>query len=223
MFYLSAHVVTTHEGARAINALLHDENNELMGAMCDVRPGRNQVLSYLDVWFPGPIRYEEIKNSLIAAKDHLHRADTELPLSLTTSGIKVEFGCTIGVFEGDQYGNDFAALEERALALVKEPRHWSAVVPRAALQVNVIQKDDTVTYALTEESKRRLFEVHGKNWFAKRIIADQFGLMDLEALQGNIKPDLVQTMTDIPLSDISRFGGIKFVDTATQKIIWRYP
>ena len=58
---------------------------------------------------------------------------------------------------------------------------------------------------------------------AKRVSVDQFDLMDLEALHGSINADLVQTMTDIPLSHISKYGGIKYINAITGKTIWQYP
>jgi hypothetical protein len=225
MLYLTAHLVNTNEGTKAINAFLHAENNELMGAMCEVRPGNNHVLSYLDVWVPGPLplRINDIQSSLSAAREHLHREDTEIPFTLKTSGINVEFGCTIGVFKDKRYTHDFTELEKRIVALAKDPHHWSPAVPRAALVATIARNEDTIVYTMTDESKRRLLEIHGKHWVAKRVSVDQFDLMDLEALHGSINADLVQTMTDIPLSHISKYGGIKYINAITGKTIWQYP
>lgn len=222
MQYLTAHLVSTSAGP-ATNAFLHDSNNELIGVMCDVRPGNNAVISYLDVWFPEPLRPEQIQQSLAYAKQHLEKDDSEIPFKLTLSGITVGFGCTIGVFKQRLYATHFDGLATRAMALAVNPKHWSDSVPRAPLQVTISQVEDTITYALTPESIRRLQEIHGADWFPKRVNIDQFDRMDIEAMQGSINSDLVQTITDVPLTHISKYGGIKFVNQGTDTIVWRYP
>jgi hypothetical protein len=222
MLYLTAHLVSA-DGGFATNAFLHDSNNELMGVMCDVRPGNNPVISYLDIWLPEPLRPQEILQSLTHAKQHLERDDSEIPFKLTTSGITVGFGCTIGVFKQRQYAAHFDRLATRAMLLANDPKHWSDVVPRAALQVTISQVDDIITYALTRESIDRLQKIHGADWIPKRVSVDQFDRMDIEALQGSLNSDLVQTITDIPLTHISKYGGIKFVNQGNGAIVWRYP
>ena len=222
--YLTAHIVKTDDGREATNAFLHAPNNELIGVMCEIQPGNNQVISYLDLWLHEPLMASDIDELATVARDHIEREDSEIPFKLQVSGNAIGFGCTLGAFRSSAYKDHFSQLVEGAKRLAANPHHWDKVVPKVALQVTVDREpDNKIVYSLTDESARRLREFHGPGWMPKRIAVDQFDLMDIEVMRGNINAELVHAITDVPLSHIARHGGITFVNGLNNGIVWRYP
>lgn len=132
--YLTAQRVLAPSGETGINVFLHVHGNsrlpslELPNAIalvadtqpgemtahgCDVKPGGNRVLSFIDIVAPDGCPMDAIT----VAVEELGRriATAALPVSAINNGVGVRFGANSGLY--DALDQEFRELAQRALAL----------------------------------------------------------------------------------------------------------
>ena len=135
--YLTSHRVRTSTGESGINVFLHGPANcpqppfdtiktislvadvnpgKILDSDCDIKPGGNLVLSYLDIVAADPIDMDVLQTAL---EEFLRKiVNTPLPVSLIIDGIGIRFGATYGL--DDALSEEFKALVGRALVLLKK-------------------------------------------------------------------------------------------------------
>jgi len=135
--YLTAQRVLTPKGETGINVFLHcnavaneallltpneiaaiaDANpGDIVAHRCEVKPGGNRVLSFIDVVAPELYPLEGLRTVLDEAKDNILSAP--LPISLIEKGIGIRFGANYGLYEA--LPKEFDELVFRALSLLEE-------------------------------------------------------------------------------------------------------
>jgi hypothetical protein len=135
LMYLTAHRILAPSGETGINAFLHGHGKsplpsleqpnaialvadtlpgDILAHVCDVKPGGNRVLSFIDIVAADDCPLDAIGRALDDLGNSLPAAS--LPVSNVGNGIGVRFGANFGLY--DALGKEYRDLAQRALALL---------------------------------------------------------------------------------------------------------
>jgi len=238
--YLTAQRVRNLSGKMGINVLLHrhgaqdipgmswqDPDVELVAESfpgsvvaqnLEIPPGKNHVMSYLDVVTDDSVEAEHISRVLDQVEGQLH--DHAPPLTCCVEAVGVRFTLELGL-EGYE-DEEFKALKAASLQLLKSPvsDSWLA---REPLTINVTVSDREVRFALDRESAARLLEKHPPALPPRSITVEHETRCDFERLYADVIPHIILALTGLRLEDVIQLGGVRLVEAPTGSTIREWP
>jgi hypothetical protein len=238
--YLTAHRVRTDAGREGINVFLHitgyhidnpsqelakveGEPGTLTAASCEIAPGHNQVLCYLDIIAVDDVRAEGLKALYSAGKALLNNEPDQVPFQMTSGNALMRLGCTIGHLHSHRHLTDFDLLWERSMCVLVERPVPSWLGQQASLVIVQQQINDQLIYALDDSSFARVQAIKGPKWLRRRFTVDIFDRMDVEQMQGDITTSIISSITGLELDQIAHMGGVSIIHQRTGRVIAKYP
>ena len=238
--YLTAQRLTTLSGEMGINVLLHRHGGRDIPGMSwekpdvefvaekvpgtvvaqnlEIPPGKNHVMSYLDVVASDSVEAPHISDVLDQAERLLeHQAP---PLVRCLEGVGVRFSLEPGL-EGYE-DEEFKALKHASLQLLRSPidQSWQACRP---LTINVRVSDQEVRFALDSESTTRVLERHPTALPPKSITIEHEMRRDFERAHGDVIPHMILALTGLRLEDVIELGGVRLKEVPEGRIIREWP
>jgi hypothetical protein len=229
--YLTAHIVRSDEGVVGKSGYLYEHRRQidepmqiledietntgaLVAAVKDL-PGQNNVLAYLDIVANDAISDAELASARRTAGDFLRGEPNNVPFKIAAGSVAVHFGCTIGIKREGRHLGLYEALWDDALRIKcdRPVPPWLTNEPLIVL-AGVQQREDGMprkTFVLDDASKRRLIQRHGPTWAPKRFMLDYDTEFDYQQDHGDIKPVIIEALTDLPLSAILDMGGCRII------------
>lgn len=227
--YLTSHHVRTDDGRDAVNAFLYGfpvapdgvmdglervktDPGRLAFTDCEIPPGHNQVLSYLDVVADDAATLAELESARESSRTALHDDPRMVPFRLKAGPVAVEFGCTIGERDSRRHLRDFDALWRKALVLRgnRTAPPWFG----GPLDIVVSLEDrgglPAERYELAEDGVRRLRLRHGPDWAPRRFWAEPMVREGYQQDHGDFLPVITHALTDIADDEeLAAMGGVR--------------
>ena len=238
--YLTAQRVKTLAGQVGINVLLYQHGGQdvpgmswdkpdvelvadrfpgsVVAQQLEIAPGKNHVMSYLDVVAADPVDVERIARVLATLEREIE--DRAIPSAYDFQGVGARFSLEPGL-EGCER-EEFRALEERCLQLLQNRTSdsWRA---RRPLTITVKINDREVRYALDEESTKRVREKHPPGVLARSITVEHETKCEFERVHGRVIPNISLGLTGLQLEDVIDLGGVCLIEAPTGRIIREWP
>lgn len=238
--YLTGHRVRSLSGQVGINALLHRHAGRTVPGMSwdepdveavaerapgtvvaehlDVAPGRNHVMSYLDVVAEDSLPPERIERVLDMAERELERRG--VPFLFTAEGVGIRFHLEAGLEGYEQ--EEFKALEDQCLRLLggHAMDEWQA---REPLTIDVTIGEREVRFALDSASAQRIRDKHPGALPPTSITIEHATRDDFERIYGDVIPHMILALTGLRLEDVIELGGVRLKDVTTGQILREWP
>jgi len=239
--YLTTHIVRSDEGIIGKSGYLYEhrmqidepiqlleeiENNTgvLVAAVKDL-PGQNSVLAYLDIVANDAVTDVELASARRTAHDFLHGEPNNIPFKIAAGHVAVHFGCTLGIKRERKHLAIYDALWDDALRIKRDRPTPPWMTNEPLIVLAGVQRGEgglpRKTFVLDDASKRRLIQRHGPTWAPKRFLLDYDTEYDFQQDHGDIKPVIIEALTDLPLSAILDMGGCRIVQGG--RIIAEWP
>ncbi len=203
-------------------AALERDPGELAAAACDIAPGQNDVLSYLDIIANDGCQATDLTQLRASSTEVLRNEPERLPLLLKSGNQLVRFGCTIGHHQAGRHLDDYDQLWDRALAVLAE-RPVPSWLNGQSLIILRGQVGDQLIYELDEASFKRVKARKGPRWPQHRFTVDVFDQMDIESMHGDITESIITAITGLGLDDLKDMGGVTILHRPTGTELYRYP
>lgn len=235
--YLTVHRVRSSNGRVGINGFLYRHENEeipgmtwdepnislvadefpgkLSGDCIQIRPGPNEVLSYLDV----------------VCRDGMHRATIDTVLGNLRGNIvsgtaeyngpvSARFYARRGLAGAES--QEFDQLRAAALALFDDPQRspWRNAEP---LVILVEQIDDATVYRLEGDSQKRVDELKSVRGPPISVRVSHAMAMDFRMLVGEMSPELAKVLTGLDDDTLLSHGGARFIDSKSRLTLREWP
>ncbi|MBM4355945.1 MAG: hypothetical protein FJ109_19515, partial [Deltaproteobacteria bacterium] len=218
--YITAHRVKSSQGAVGINAFLHEHTSDewsrlgwsppsilavaegvigrTVAQRCDLAPGGNSVLSYLDVAAPERTTVSAVETALDELRRLIETAHAkpygfESPVSGSHGEVGYRFGAVMGLW--DQALDEYDELRIRVMDLLGSERRVP-VTERKPLRILMLFDKDGYHFRLSPESEQQVREAHaGGPWVPARLHIGPDEMMAFENIHGDIYPHVVIALT----------------------------
>jgi hypothetical protein len=237
--YLTSHRIRTDDGHEGINTFLHMTGHQddpgsrlaiidiepgtLVAAHCDVAPGRNQVLCYLDIVAPDETTAADLRTLRSTGRMFLDGEPNQIPFQISSGSAVMRLGCTIGHHRTQRHITDYDLLWNSALQVLTErpvPPWLGQANPLTIVQQQI---GDQLVYMLDDSSLSRVQTLKGPHWLRRRFSVDLFDKIDVEQMQGDITPSIITSITGLELEQLAQMGGVKIIHSRTGHVIAQYP
>lgn len=237
--YITAHRILTEDRKEAINSFLHEtghvidypeheletvESNagKLIAALCDLPPGRNHVMAYLDIIAPDEATKVDLLTLRKTAQMTLHGSG-DVPLVLKAGRTALRFGCVRGYYQSRRFLTEFDLLWNRSIELFSTRPLPPWMAGGSPLIIREQQIGDQLIYSLDDASQDRVQARKGIRWGRRRFTVDIFDQIEAERALGDLTPSIISAITGLDLSELMQMGGVKIIHDRTDRVLYEYP
>ncbi|MBM4354707.1 MAG: hypothetical protein FJ109_13120 [Deltaproteobacteria bacterium] len=242
--YVTAQRVRARTGAEGINAFRHVHCGEewadlswgppdiavisegkpgkLVAATCDVPPGGNSVLSYLDVAAPDGTDLNALRGALQVLRGKIREGSRHAVPALV-GNITARFWVGREHDEPEKMPREFDCLVGRILVLLETPLE-EKVEPQVPLEIVFHVDEKGYHFELSPESADRVRAAHRPaRWRKSRFQVAPDVMLDFESMHGDIYPYVATQVTGLRLEAVVKLGGVVFILLPNGKRVRRWP
>lgn len=184
-----------------LDPVVSEHPGELVQQRIEVAPGGNSVLTFVDVLGPDGASHEEVLSALAMASRVLP-ANGEW---FRKRGIAIRFHAREAT-SPDRH-EEFELLRIALARLLHDPQPLPSQDANP-LVVIATESEDLWTFRLDQPSLERVRDLMGREWAPVSITASPQVLADLTSmLEGDLLPQFLSSLTQLPAEDLLRFGG----------------
>jgi hypothetical protein len=232
--YLTAQRVRARGGREGINVLLYRHGSDaavnwenpdfeeltmktpgsLVARSTPIRPGGNNVLTFLDVLAPDSVTEAELGEAF-------RTMSVTMPLEARrwrgrSERVSARF---LAEVSNQPPMREFVELSNQVLHVFDSR---PPVQPRPApLLIRCVTTDEKTTFTVDEPSRRRLVDEGAPRWFPGSLTLDHAIHADLAEVHPNYLRDIALVLTGLDEDALARIGGVRLVDANGKEwLLW---
>ncbi len=189
----------------------------LVSEICDMDAGGNSVLSFLDLAAHDSVDTDQLMKALAAGS---YAVLSSPQFKSTIGGVTISFSLVMRI--GGIAQLEYQSLRARIQDLLRIRSAPKIPVSRP-VTILITQTASEATFELDPKDRERVDKIRGPRTPLLRLIVPIGVLSDFLKMHGEIFSNVTAMLIGGTRAQLMALGGVRFLDRADNKELWRYP